>query len=38
MPAYNAAKTLKTTYDDLPHHTVDSVILVDDGSRDDTVY
>ncbi|EKQ68990.1 glycosyl transferase [Leptolyngbyaceae cyanobacterium JSC-12] len=38
MPAYNAAKTLKTTYDDLPHDTVDSVILVDDGSRDDTIY
>jgi glycosyltransferase involved in cell wall biosynthesis len=38
MPAYNAAKTLKTTYDDLPHDTVDRVILVDDGSKDDTVY
>jgi glycosyltransferase involved in cell wall biosynthesis len=38
MPAYNAAKTLKTTYDDLPHDTVDSIILVDDGSRDDTIY
>lgn len=38
MPAYNAAKTLKTTYDDLPHHTVDNIILVDDGSRDDTIY
>jgi glycosyltransferase involved in cell wall biosynthesis len=37
MPAYNAAKTLKTTYDDLPHHVVDNVILVDDGSRDDTI-
>jgi glycosyltransferase involved in cell wall biosynthesis len=37
MPAYNAAKTLKQTYDDLPHHTVDNVILVDDGSRDDTI-
>lgn len=38
MPAYNAAKTLKTTYDDLPHHEVDNIILVDDGSRDETVY
>lgn len=38
MPAYNAAKTLKTTYDDLPHDTVDSIILVDDGSRDDTIH
>jgi glycosyltransferase involved in cell wall biosynthesis len=38
MPAYNAAKTLKKTYDDLPHDAVDSIILVDDGSRDDTIH
>src|SRR5512140_2394313 len=37
MPAYNAAKTLRMTYADLPHHLVDMVILVDDGSRDETV-
>lgn len=37
MPAYNAEKTLRQTYDDLPHHIVDHVILVDDGSRDATV-
>lgn len=37
MPAYNAAKTLKLTYNDLPHDSVDSVILVDDGSRDETI-
>jgi glycosyltransferase involved in cell wall biosynthesis len=37
MPAYNAAKTLEMTYDDLPHHSVDSIILVDDGSRDETI-
>ncbi len=37
MPAYNAAKTLRMTYDDLPHHLVDRVIVVDDGSKDDTV-
>lgn len=37
MPAYNAEKTLKLTYDDLPHRMVDLVILVDDGSRDKTV-
>lgn len=30
MPAYNAAKTLKRTYDHLPHEIVDDVILVDD--------
>lgn len=37
MPAYNAAKTLKITYDDLPRGEVAEVILVDDGSRDETV-
>jgi SAM-dependent methyltransferase len=37
MPAYNAAKTLSMTYADLPHEAVDLVILVDDGSRDETV-
>jgi len=36
MPAYNAAKTLKQTYEELPHDVVDEVILVDDCSRDDT--
>ncbi len=37
MPAYNAAKTLKLTYNDLPHDSVDGIILVDDGSRDETI-
>ncbi len=36
MPAYNAAKTLHMTYADLPHDVVDLVILVDDGSSDET--
>ncbi len=36
MPAYNAAKTLRMTYADLPQHKVDLVILVDDASQDDT--
>jgi glycosyltransferase involved in cell wall biosynthesis len=36
MPAYNAAKTLRMTYAALPHDVVDLVILVDDGSRDQT--
>jgi len=36
MPAYNAAKTLHMTYADLPHDVVDLVILVDDGSKDET--
>jgi glycosyltransferase involved in cell wall biosynthesis len=37
MPAYNAAKTLKMTYLELPHDVVDLVLLVDDGSSDETV-
>jgi len=37
MPAYNAEKTLSSTYDHLPHEIVDHVILVDDHSRDATV-
>lgn len=37
MPAYNAAQTLRQTHADLPHELVDLVILVDDGSSDDTV-
>src|SRR6267142_1606948 len=37
MPAYNAAKTLKITYDAIPRQTVDQVILVDDGSTDQTL-
>jgi glycosyltransferase involved in cell wall biosynthesis len=36
MPAYNAARTLHMTYADLPHDVVDLVILVDDGSKDET--
>lgn len=37
MPAYNAAKTLKITYNDIPLEKVDQVILVDDGSTDETL-
>ena len=36
MPAYNAAKTLKQTYHELPHDVVDEVVLVDDHSNDET--
>ena len=32
MPAYNAAGTLKQTYDELPMDIVDEIILVDDAS------
>jgi glycosyltransferase involved in cell wall biosynthesis len=37
MPAYNAARTLRMTYADLPRGSYDEVILVDDGSTDETV-
>ncbi len=38
MPAYNAAKTLKLTYDEImEQEIVDRVIVVDDLSRDETV-
>jgi glycosyltransferase involved in cell wall biosynthesis len=36
MPAYNAEKTLRQTYAELPHEYIDEVILVDDASRDQT--
>lgn len=37
MPAYNAAKTLRITYNAIPKEEVDHVILVDDGSTDETL-
>lgn len=37
MPAYNAARTLERTYNDVPADVVDHVILVDDVSKDETV-
>lgn len=38
MPAYNAARTLRQTYDEtMSHGIVDEVILVDDASGDETV-
>jgi glycosyltransferase involved in cell wall biosynthesis len=37
MPAYNAAKTLERTYQDIPHEMIARIILVDDVSKDDTV-
>ena len=37
LPAYNAAKTLEMTYNEIPFDIVDDVILVDDLSNDDTV-
>src|SRR5262249_56107206 len=38
MPAYNAARTLRQTYDEvMVHGIVDLVIVVDDASHDETV-
>jgi glycosyltransferase involved in cell wall biosynthesis len=38
MPAYNAARTLRQTYEEvMAHGIVDHVIIVDDASHDDTV-
>lgn len=38
MPAYNAAQTLKKTYDEvMDQGIVDLIIVVDDGSMDETV-
>ncbi len=37
LPAYNAEKTLETTYREIPFDIVDEVILVDDASTDQTV-
>ena len=37
LPAYNAAKTLEITYNEIDFDIVDDVILVDDVSNDNTV-
>ncbi len=37
MPAYNAAKTVEKTYQELPFEIVDEVILTDDYSSDNTI-
>ena len=37
LPAYNAARTLERTLQELPPGGADEVILVDDASRDNTV-
>ncbi len=36
LPAYNAERTLRQTYAEIPHDIVDDVILTDDASRDNT--
>src|SRR3989338_6204082 len=37
MPAYNAARTGQSTYEEIPVKFRKNIILVDDGSRDNTV-
>jgi glycosyltransferase involved in cell wall biosynthesis len=37
MPAYNAAQTLRATWESIPDGVVDEVLLVDDGSTDATL-
>ena len=36
MPAYNASKTIKDTYKEIPAQLRKNLILVDDNSSDDT--
>lgn len=37
LPAFNAARTLKQTYDEIDRSFVDEIILVDDASKDETI-
>jgi glycosyltransferase involved in cell wall biosynthesis len=37
LPAYNAERTLESTYREIPFDIVDEVVLVDDASRDGTM-
>ncbi len=37
LPAYNAAKTLQKTYEEIPFDIIDEVILTDDFSNDNTI-
>jgi glycosyltransferase involved in cell wall biosynthesis len=37
LPAYNAEKTLRKTYDEIPREIVDFIILTDDKSSDKTL-
>jgi glycosyltransferase involved in cell wall biosynthesis len=37
LPAYNAARTLRKTYEEIPFDIVDIVILTDDKSSDETL-
>lgn len=37
LPAYNAARTVSRTIEEIPRDIVDEIILVDDASQDETV-
>src|SRR2546429_95984 len=37
LPAYNAARTLERTVAEIPKDVVDTILLVDDFSRDETI-
>jgi glycosyltransferase involved in cell wall biosynthesis len=37
LPAYNAEQTLERTYHEIPRDIVDTILVVDDNSRDKTV-
>lgn len=37
LPAYNAAKTIQKTFEEIPFDFVDEVILTDDFSKDETI-
>jgi len=37
LPAYNAEKTLRKTFDEIPHDIADFIILTDDKSNDKTI-
>src|ERR1700754_1903233 len=37
LPAYNAARTLVQTYNEIDRTIVDEIILVDDASKDNTI-
>lgn len=37
LPAYNAAKTLQQTYNEIPFNIIDDVIITDDFSNDNTI-
>ena len=37
LPAYNAARTLERTVQDIPKEIVDEILLIDDYSSDETV-